>query len=172
MNIFGIGMAVASLISVTISVAFVLAQLLIAKRNVTKTIIAKATLKQLGMTRRENVILQLLPIAHLNVVVTRMIMAMWGLCLLVQVVEAVMVDATSNEMKVCKKFSLCYCLLYRIIIIGYKSNKFSAIFLCILFFMKIYTGCFVGGYIGDGTTQGTCISGYVCHGNGECRPRG
>ena len=111
MNIFGIGMAVASLISVTISVAFVLAQLLIAKRNVTRTIIAKAMLKQLGMTRRENVILHLLPIADLNVVVTRMIMAMWGLCLLVQVVEAVMVDATSSEMKVCKKFSLCYCLL-------------------------------------------------------------
>ena len=132
MNIFGIGMAVASLISVTISVAFVLAQLLIAKRNVTRTIIAKATLKQLGMTRRENVILQLLPIAHLNVVVTRMIMAMWGLCLLVQVVEAVMGDATSNKMKVCKEFSLCYCLLYRIIIIRYKSNKFSAMSLCIL----------------------------------------
>ena len=38
--------------------------------------------------------------------------------------------------------------------------------------MKIYIGCFVGGYIGDGTMQGTCTSGYVCHGNGECRPRG
>ena len=116
MNIIGIEMAVVFLTSVTISVAFVLAQSAIAKRNVTRTIIAKATLKQFGVTRRENAILQLLPNAHRNVIVTRMIMAMWGLYLLVPVVEAIMVDATSNEMKVCKEFYPFYCLSYRMTI--------------------------------------------------------
>ena len=38
-------------------------------------------------------------------------------------------------------------------------------------YVKTIEGCFVDEYLGNGTGQGTCGSGYVCHTNGECRPR-
>ena len=92
MNMFGINMVAVSLIRAIIDVATVLVRLRIASRNVTKTIVAKATLHQLGATPKENVILQPLRNAHQPAAVT-MIHTNWDLYLLAQHVEAIMVDA-------------------------------------------------------------------------------